>query len=89
MKLLLDTHTFLWFMDDSPLRSARGKALLEADNDLLLSLGSLAWLAPLRGSMPLRTETLVVSSCREAVGAFDHMELCDTICACRWSLSLS
>ncbi|HEY5869438.1 MAG TPA: type II toxin-antitoxin system VapC family toxin [Candidatus Tectomicrobia bacterium] len=41
MKLLLDTHTFLWFIDDSPLLSARGKALLEADNDLLLSIGSL------------------------------------------------
>ena len=33
MKLLRDTHTFLWFIDDSPLLSARGKALLEADND--------------------------------------------------------
>src|SRR5882672_9846622 len=33
-------------------------------------------------------ETLAVSSCREAVGAFDHMELCDTICGCRWSLLL-
>lgn len=41
MKLLLDTHTFLWFIDDSPLLSAKGKALLEADNDLLLSVGSL------------------------------------------------
>ena len=41
MKLLRDTHTFLWFIDDSPLLSARGKALLEADNDLLLSIGSL------------------------------------------------
>ena len=41
MKLLLDTHTFLWFIDDSLLPSAKGKALLEADNDLLLSLGSL------------------------------------------------
>ena len=41
---------------------------------------------PLRGSMPLRTETLpqktlVVSSCREAVGAFDHMELCNVLLA--------
>jgi PIN domain nuclease of toxin-antitoxin system len=41
MKLLLDTHTFLWFIDDSPLLSAKGKALLEADNDLWLSIGSL------------------------------------------------
>ena len=41
MKLLLDTHAFLWFIDDSPLLSAKGKALLEADNELLLSIGSL------------------------------------------------
>ena len=41
MKLLLDTHIFLWFIDDSPLLSAKGKALLEADNELLLSIGSL------------------------------------------------
>jgi PIN domain nuclease of toxin-antitoxin system len=41
MKLLLDTHTFLWFIDDSPQLSAKGKTLLEADNDLLLSIGSL------------------------------------------------
>ena len=41
MKLLLDTHTFLWFIDDSPQLSQRGKALLEADNALLLSIASL------------------------------------------------
>jgi PIN domain nuclease of toxin-antitoxin system len=41
MKLLLDTHTLLWFIDDSPQLSQRGKALLEADNELLLSIASL------------------------------------------------
>ena len=41
MKLLLDTHTFLWFIDDSPQLSQQGKALLEADNELLLSIASL------------------------------------------------
>lgn len=41
MKLLLDTHTFLWFIDDSPRLSSRAKALLESDADLLLSAGSL------------------------------------------------
>jgi PIN domain nuclease of toxin-antitoxin system len=41
MKLLLDTHTFLWFLDDSPQLSQKGKALLEADNALLLSIASL------------------------------------------------
>jgi PIN domain nuclease of toxin-antitoxin system len=41
MKLLLDTHTFLWFLDDSPQLSQKGKDLLEADNALLLSIASL------------------------------------------------
>ena len=41
MRLLLDTHTFLWFIDDSPQLSQQGKALLEADNQLWLSIASL------------------------------------------------
>jgi PIN domain nuclease of toxin-antitoxin system len=40
MKVLLDTHTFLWFIDDSPRLSQKGKALLEDDNDLLFGIGS-------------------------------------------------
>ncbi|MDQ3847554.1 MAG: type II toxin-antitoxin system VapC family toxin [Thermoproteota archaeon] len=41
MKLLLDAHTFLWFIDDNPRLSARAKGLLESDADLLLSVASL------------------------------------------------
>ena len=41
MKLLLDTHAFLWFIDDNPRLSARAKGLLESDADLLLSVASL------------------------------------------------
>lgn len=41
MKLLLDTHTFLWFVDDHPRLSAPAKALLESDADLLLGIASL------------------------------------------------
>lgn len=41
MKVLLDTHTFLWFIDDNPQLSQKGKALLEVDNELLLSIASL------------------------------------------------
>jgi PIN domain nuclease of toxin-antitoxin system len=45
MKLLLDTHTFLWFIEDNPRLSAQAKTLLESDVDLLLSTASLWELA--------------------------------------------
>lgn len=38
---MLDTHTFLWFIDDNPRLSVRAKGLLESDADLLLSIASL------------------------------------------------
>jgi len=41
MKLLLDTHTFLWFIDDSPLLDKTTKELLESEHDLLLSVVSI------------------------------------------------
>ncbi len=41
MKLLLDTHTFLWHSDGSPQVSAAATALLvEATNELYLSMAS-------------------------------------------------
>jgi PIN domain nuclease of toxin-antitoxin system len=42
MKLLLDTHSFLWFIMGSPKLSERVRALIEDDgNDKLLSIASL------------------------------------------------
>jgi PIN domain nuclease of toxin-antitoxin system len=41
MRLLLDTHTFLWFIEDNPLLSSDAKNLLESDVDLLISTASL------------------------------------------------
>jgi PIN domain nuclease of toxin-antitoxin system len=41
MKLLLDAHTFLWFISDSPQLSKKALTLLEDDNELLLSTASL------------------------------------------------
>ncbi len=32
MNLLIDTHTFLWFVNDDPRLSETAAALLEADN---------------------------------------------------------
>lgn len=41
MKLLLDTHAFLWFIEDNPRLSVDAKALLESDAELLISTASL------------------------------------------------
>jgi PIN domain nuclease of toxin-antitoxin system len=44
MKLLLDTHTFLWFINNSPQLSIDAKNLIESDVDLLLSIAALRYL---------------------------------------------
>jgi PIN domain nuclease of toxin-antitoxin system len=41
MKLLIDTHAFLWFIQDDPRLSNRAALLLESNADLLLSIASL------------------------------------------------
>lgn len=42
MTILLDTHTFLWFIDDSPKLSQTAKTLIEnSENDRILSIASL------------------------------------------------
>ena len=41
MQVLLDTHTFLWFIGDSPQMSAKAQEVIEnAANDVLLSIAS-------------------------------------------------
>jgi PIN domain nuclease of toxin-antitoxin system len=41
MRLLIDTHTFLWFVEGDPQLSAEARRLLEdADNEIWLSLAS-------------------------------------------------
>lgn len=42
MRFVLDTHTFLWYVQDDPKLSTRAAALLEdAENEATLSIGSL------------------------------------------------
>ena len=41
MNLLIDTHTFLWFVNDDPQLSATAAALLETNSTVLLSIASL------------------------------------------------
>ncbi len=41
MQVLLDTHTFLWFIGDSPQMSAKAQEVIEnAANDVFLSIAS-------------------------------------------------
>jgi PIN domain nuclease of toxin-antitoxin system len=41
MKILIDTHAFLWFINNSSQLSTDAKNLLESEADLLLSVASL------------------------------------------------
>jgi PIN domain nuclease of toxin-antitoxin system len=41
MKILIDTHAFLWFVNGSSQLSTDAKSLLESEVDLLLSVASL------------------------------------------------
>lgn len=41
MRFLIDTHTFLWFIDGSSQLSSNAKNLLESDNDIWISIVSL------------------------------------------------
>ena len=41
MKFLIDTHTFLWFISDTPQMSKTALGLLESEADILLSIASL------------------------------------------------
>lgn len=42
MKLLLDTHTFLWFLMDDPRLSTKARGLIEdATNEIVISVASL------------------------------------------------
>lgn len=50
MKYLLDTHTFLWFVNDSQHLSLEAKNLIESDVDLLLSVVSL-WEIAIKASL--------------------------------------
>ena len=41
MRVLLDTHAFLWWVDDAPMLSKKARtAIADPDNDCLLSLAS-------------------------------------------------
>ncbi len=51
MKILADTHTFLWFVTDAPQLSAKAKSLLEAqDTERFFSISSV-WEIAIKASL--------------------------------------
>lgn len=50
MTLLIDTHTFLWFINDSPQLSANAKTKIEAEVNVSLSIAS-AWEIAIKSSI--------------------------------------
>lgn len=41
MSILIDTHIFLWFVNDDPRLNAKTKTLLQSDVDVAISIASL------------------------------------------------
>jgi len=41
MRFLIDTHTFLWFINDSSSLSSSARDILEIDNDVVLSVANI------------------------------------------------
>ncbi len=51
MRLLLDTHAFIWFIEGSPEASNKARELIEsAENEVLLSMASV-WEMAVKGSI--------------------------------------
>lgn len=88
MRLLLDTHTFLWFINDSPQLSAPAKSLLESEAGLLLntaslweiaiktSLGKLTLARPFSDFIP---EQLALNSINELSISLKHLSIISTL----------
>jgi len=62
VKILLDTHAFLWFItDDAGLSSKAKEAFIDAENDLYLSMGSI-WEMCIKTSLGKLESTLPINT---------------------------
>ena len=77
MRFLLDTHTFIWFVTDSPRLSNRVKQLIEDDyNEKLLSPASI-WEMAIKHSMgKLNFATPFPQFIEQQIG-LNSMDLCN------------
>ena len=65
---LLDTHTFLWFLSDDPKLPSRAREIIEATQDIQVSIGTF-WEIAIKASLgklvlPASVSTLM-NDCRE------------------------
>ena len=70
MKIILDTHTFLWFINDSPELSNSAAELIESDVDLWISIASL-WEIAIKlsiGKLSLRSNYESIETSLEPAG---------------------
>jgi PIN domain nuclease of toxin-antitoxin system len=89
MKILLDTHTFIWYITDSPQLSQNAKQLIENENtEKLLSLASV-WEMGIKHSigklnfsrpfMEFIKEQLVITNIGLLGIDFEHIEVITTL----------
>jgi PIN domain nuclease of toxin-antitoxin system len=89
MKILLDTHTFIWYITDSPQLSQNAKKLIENENtEKLLSLASV-WEMGIKHSigklnfsrpfMEFIKEQLVITNIGLLGIDFEHIEVITTL----------
>lgn len=89
MKILLDTHTFIWYITDSPQLSKNAKQLIENENtEKLLSLASV-WEMGIKHSigklnfvqpfMEFIKEQLVITNIGLLGIDFEHIEVITTL----------
>lgn len=89
MKILLDTHTFIWYITDSPQLSQNAKKLIENENtEKLLSLASV-WEMGIKHSigklnfarpfMEFIKEQLIITNIGLLGIDFEHIEVITTL----------
>ena len=85
MKLLLDVHTFIWWVTDSPLLSRRAhQAIHEPANDILIGIGCVWELVIKRAigklHFPFDLEAVIQDHDFGVLQiAFDHLHALDTL----------
>ncbi len=78
MKILLDTHTFLWYVEDSPQISAAALEIInDGDNEIFISITS-AWEIAIKfglGKLKLQEPFEIFMARQPALNNFEWLEI--------------